>query len=71
MSTTNNATPFEPSVNETAIEIGAFVANVTLGTYDAGVDCFTGFVAQREIRKETRGSYKDRRAAASALLRNK
>ncbi len=68
---TPTAQPFEPSINETAVSVGAFAANVTLGTYDAAVDCFTGYAAQREIRKETRGSYRDRRAAASALLRNK
>ena len=66
-----NNTPFEPQVNETAISAGAFAANVTLGAYDAAVDTFTGFAVQREIRKEQRGSYKDRRAAASALLRAK
>lgn len=71
MSTPNDNTPFEPSINETAVSVGAFTANVVLGTVDAGVDAFTGFSVQREIRKEQRGSYRDRRAAASALLRNK
>lgn len=65
------AQPVEPQINETAVSVGAFTANVVLGTTDAAVDCYTGFVAQREIRKEVRGSYKDRRAAASALLRAK
>ena len=71
MSTPNDNLPVEPSINETAIATGAFVANVVLGSYDAGVDCFTGYSVQREIRKEQRGSYRNRRAAASALLRAK
>lgn len=67
----NNNLPVEPRINEAAVTVGAFAADVVLGTTDAAVDCYTGFVAQREIRKETRGSYRNRRAAASALLRAK
>ena len=63
--------PFEPRINEAAVTVGAFTANVVLGSVDAAVDAYTGFVAQKEIRRETRGSYRDRRAAASALLRAK
>lgn len=58
-------------INETAVKAGSVAANITLGTYDAAVDFGTGYMVQREIRKEARGSYANRRSAAASLLRGK
>ena len=69
MSTTQQ--PQEILINEMAVKTGAIAANVALGTFDAAVDFGTGYMVQREIRREARGSYADRRSAAAALLRAK